>query len=207
MRKTTIILALCLSAFSLMSCAQNKKNEVPVKKDVNSKKLVVYFSRTGENYGVGYIKKGNTNIVAEIIANETKGHLFQIEPTKPYPEKYEDCVSQATKERRSQARPEIRHDIDIEPYDVIFLGYPIWWGDMPMPVYTFLEKHDWNGKTIIPFCTHEGSGISGTEQNIRKACKGAIVKAGFSVEGHEAQNHQEQVRKSVAEWIETLDLH
>jgi len=80
-----------------------------------------------------------------------------------YPVTYDECVALAKQEKESNARPEIKGDIDIDKYDVIFVGYPIWWSDMPMPVYTFLEAHQYEGKTIIPFCTHEGSGLANTE--------------------------------------------
>ena len=106
------------------------------------KKLVVFFSRTDENYGVGYITKGNTHIVAEMLASETGADLFQIEPVQSYPAEYDRCIEIAQQEKRAGARPEIKSDIRIEDYDMIFLGYPNWWSELPMAVYTFIEKHD-----------------------------------------------------------------
>lgn len=129
--------------------------------------LVVFFSRTGENYAVGNIEKGNTHIVAEIIAKEIGGKLFRIETVKPYPDEYKACVEVAKAEKENNTRPEVKGDVKVENYDIIFLGYPNWWGDMPMAVYTFIEKHNWNGKTVVPFCTHEGSGLSGTERKLK----------------------------------------
>lgn len=108
----------------------------------DKKVLVAFFSRTGENYATGYIEKGNTHIVAEMIAEETGGTLFHIEPVTPYPEDYTECIQVAKKEKNENARPAVKADIKTEDYDMIFNGYPNWWGDMPMAVYTFIGKHD-----------------------------------------------------------------
>lgn len=109
--------------------------------------LIAYFSRTGENYGVGYIEKGNTNIIADMIAEQTGGDLFEIRTENPYPDAYDECTEVARQEQRENARPELVEMIeDIDQYDVVFLGYPNWWGDMPMAVYTFLESYDFSGK-------------------------------------------------------------
>lgn len=169
------------------------------------KALVVFFSHTGENYGVGNISEGNTHIIARMIGEATDGTLFEIEPEKEYPhDSYDEVVEIAKQEKNRKARPAIKGDVKVEDYDVIFIGYPNWWGDMPMPVYTFLEKHDWNGKTVVPFCTHEGSGLSSTERHIGETCKGATVAKGLAVRGETAQNNREQARKTVNSWIEKL---
>lgn len=107
----------------------------------------------------------------------------------------------AQTEKESNARPEVKGDIKVEDYDVIFLGYPNWWGDMPMAVYTFIEKHDWNGKTVVPFCTHEGSGLSGTKRKLKDACKGATVSEGLAIKGTTAQNSHSQALKTVQAWL------
>ncbi len=200
-KQVLTILIMLMSLVPFTSCAQNKKQK---KVMTNKKTLVVFFSRTGENYGVGNIKKGNTHIVAEMIAQETGGKLFQIEPVKTYPVNYRQCTEVAKKEKETNARPAIKSDIAIEDYDVIYIGYPNWWADMPMPVYTFIEKHKWQGKTVIPFCTHEGSGLSDTESYLKKVCKGATVLKGLSMHGTTAQKSQEQARKTVANWIKNL---
>lgn len=199
----SILIMLCACAFT--SHAQGNKSQTTDMKG-EKKILVAFFSRTGENYAVGNIEKGNTHIIAEMIANETKGKLFQIETVKPYPDEYKACVDVAKAEKENNARPEVKGDIKVEDYDVIFLGYPNWWGDMPMAVYTFIEKHRWTGKTVIPFCTHEGSGLSSTEKNIANACKGAEVRKGLAIRGTTAQNKPEQAKKAVAQWLERLDL-
>ena len=202
--KKRILIAALLLAVSLpaFSSAQN----TPVKEiRMNTKKiLVAFFSRTGENYAVGRIEQGNTHIVAEMIASATGGTLFRIEPATPYPDDYRACTEIAQREKRSKARPALVGEIAAEEYDVIFLGYPNWWGDLPMPVYTFLERHDWQGKVVIPFCTHEGSGLSDTENLLRTACRGASVLNGLAVRGSVAQNEREKARKQVLEWLKRL---
>lgn len=181
------------------------QNTLVKERDMNTKKiLVAFFSRTGENYAVGHIEQGNTHIVAEIIASATGGTLFRIEPATPYPDDYRACTEVAQREKRSKARPALVGDIAAEEFDVIFLGYPNWWGDLPMCVYTFLEQHDWQGKVVIPFCTHEGSGLSDTENRLRTACRGASVLNGLAVRGSVAQNEREKARKQVLEWLKQL---
>ena len=172
----------------------------------DKKVLVAFFSHTGENYNVGYIEKGNTHIVAEMIAGETGGQLFEIKTVKPYPKEYRPCTDVAKQEKDSNARPELQSDIQVEDFDVIFIGYPNWWGDMPMAVYTFVEKHDWQGKTVIPFCTHEGSGLSDTKQSLEKSCKGSSVLQGLALRGSVAQKSQDEARKAVQSWMKKLDF-
>lgn len=189
---------LCACAFT--AHAQGNTSQTTDMK--NSKKvLVFFFSRTGENYAVGNIEKGNTHIIAEMIAKETGGKLFRIETVKPYPDEYKACVEVAKAEKENNARPEVKGDVKVEDYNIIFLGYPNWWGDMPMAVYTFIEKHNWYGKTVVPFCTHEGSGLSDTERKLKDACKGATVSAGLAIKGTTAQNSQPQALKTVQTWL------
>ena len=172
----------------------------------NSKILVAVFSRADENYSVGVIEKGNTMILAEMIAEQTGAALFEIRTMKPYPKNYNECTDVAKKEQTAKARPALAEDKDISGYDTVFLGYPNWWGDMPMAVYTFIEAHDWNGKTVIPFCTHEGSGLSGTESTLRRVLNGAKVQKGLAVRGSTAQNSRDAAHKSIASWLKGLGL-
>jgi len=164
--------------------------------------VVAYFSRAGENYNVGFIEKGNTQIIAEMISEKTGGTLFHIQTVTPYPEDYKECTDIAKKEQESNARPELLENVEnMDNYDVIFLGYPNWWGDMPMAVYTFLESHDFSNKTIVPFCTHEGSGMSNTVQSISDTCPGAKVLKGLAIRGQTAQKSPEEANKSVTDWL------
>lgn len=216
MRKIVSMVALFLaSALSMLSCAGNNATSNSESKSTSDKNmetsisgkktLVVFFSHTGENYGVGNISEGNTHIIAKIIAEATGGSLFEIVPEKEYPhDSYDEVVEIAKQEKAQKARPAIKGDVKVEDYDVIFIGYPNWWGDMPMSVYTFLEKHDWNGKTVVPFCTHEGSGLSNTEKYVAETCKGATVAKGLAVRGETAQNNREQARKTVKSWLSKL---
>lgn len=172
-----------------------------------SKILIAYFSRTGEEYGIGNVTKGNTKIIAEIIAEKTGGDLFEIKPVKSYPVSYDECTKVASREKAEKARPEISGKVEnFEQYDTIFVGYPIWWGDMPMPVYTFLESYNFAGKKIIPFCTHGGSGLSSTDQNITLACPGATVLPGFELRGTVARNDKAQSESKVSDWLKKIGV-
>ena len=201
--KIITFVTMLLATLQITSCAQS--NQRKEQRMENKKTLVVFFSRAGENYAVGHIEKGNTHIIAEMIAAETGGDLFHIQPVTPYPDDYTECTEVAKRELNGNARPAIQGDVAVEDYGIIFIGYPNWWGDVPMPVYTLIEKHNWQGKTVIPFCTHEGSGLSGTESKLRNACKGATVLKGLAVRGTTAQNKQEQARQSVKNWLGKLE--
>lgn len=167
--------------------------------------LVAFFSRADENYKVGNIEKGNTQIVAEYIAKEVGADSFHIETVTPYPTGYDECCDVAKQEQKDKARPEIKGSVDnIGQYDIVFLGYPIWWGDMPMAVYTFLEKYDLSDKVIIPFCTHEGSGLSGTDKNIAGAVPKAQVLTALDMRGATAQEFNSDTQKTVREWLDKL---
>ena len=168
---------------------------------LSAKSLVVYFSRADENYGVGNITEGNTAILAKMIAQKTGSDIFEIVPEKSYPKDYRECTNVAKDEQRKNARPAYKDDIDTSAYDTIYIGYPIWWGDLPMVVYTFLEAHDLSGKTIAPFCTHEGSGLSGTENNIKKLYKNVAMKKALAMTGRTAQNNRKEAEKQVDEWL------
>ncbi len=150
-------------------------------------KLVAFYSRAGENYFGGamkVIKEGNTEKVAKMIAELTGAELFKIEQKIPYSSDYNECVAQAREDLKNNARPElVNMKENISDYDEIYFGYPNYCGTMPMAVYTFLESYDFTGKTIHPFCTHEGSGLSGTEEDIAKVAKGATVTKGLAIYG------------------------
>lgn len=153
-----------------------------------SKTLIACFSRAGENYFGGElrrIKTGNTEMAARMIAEFTGGALYKIEPAAPYSEQYMACIEKAKKDLQSRARPALAAMPEsLDAYDEIYLGYPNYWGTMPMAVYTFLEAFDFTGKTIHPFCTHEGSGLGGTERDVAAAARGAKVTKGLAIPGH-----------------------
>ncbi len=161
--------------------------------------LIAYFSRTGENYVSGALKElkvGNTEVAAKFLQEITVGELFKIEPTVPYSDDYNECIEEAKDDQRRNARPEIKSYPDsIDKYDTIYLGYPNYWSTMPMHVFTFLEKFDFTGKTIKPFCTHEGSGMGRSESDIKKLCPGAKVEKGIAIHGTSVGNSKDALKK------------
>ncbi len=169
----------------------------------NEKKvLIAYYSRKGNNYVSGRILDlpvGNTHVAATMIKEVTNGILLQLEPVNPYPAGYDECTEVAKTEFRTKARPALAKKIpDLSRFEVIFLGYPNWWGTMPMPVFTFLEGVDLSGKTIIPFCTHEGSGLGNSERDIIKACPNSKVLKGLAITGSKVASSRDLIEKWVA---------
>lgn len=167
--------------------------------------LVAFYSRTGDNYAVGNITKGNTHIVADMIAKDLKADTFEIKTVKQYPLDYRECTREARRERETNARPAMATSVpNMSDYDVIFLGYPIWYSDMPMVVYNFMESYDFKGKTIIPFATAAGDNLTGKERNIPQHAKGTKVLAGLGIEGKRAQENPQSVEPEVKAWLKGL---
>ncbi len=171
-----------------------------------AKVLIAYYSRRGENYVNGSIRElklGNTEVVAaKIKALLPEADMFRIDTTYEYSKSYMTCIEEAKQELRDQARPEVKNAPEsIDEYDTIILGYPNWWGTMPMVCYTFLESYDFTGKTIIPFCTNEGSGMGSSERFIKKLCPGATVLAGTPIHGAEAA-HADREAQLIANLVE-----
>lgn len=167
----------------------------------NKKSLVIYFSHTGENYmsdGIRNIDKGNTEVIAEMIKDIVGADLFKVEPVNEYPYNYNECCNVAKKELQNKERPELKRELDnIDEYEVIYIGYPIWWGTMPMPLFTQLEKLNFEGKIVKPFGTHEGSRMGSSEKDIKEICIGAKVLEGLPIQGSTVNN-----AKSIVEnWI------
>ena len=164
-------------------------------------KLVAFYSRAHENYFGGsmrYIEVGNTEKIADMIAEITGADLFKIEQKVPYAADYNTCIEEAKKDLQTKARPElVSMPENLDRYDEIYLGYPNYWGTMPMAVYTFLESYNFTGKKIHPFCTHEGSGLSSTERDIKKAAQGADVSKGLSIYG----SRVDDAKNIVKEWV------
>ena len=153
--------------------------------------LVAYFSRAGQNYGHGGIidlPKGNTEILAEAIAADLGADLFQIDTVQPYPTDYYATTDVAKRELRENARPAIQGPLpSMSGVDHIVLGYPNWWGTVPMAVKTFLDSVDLSGVTIVPFCTNEGSGLGGSVNDLKRTYPAANVVSGLSVRGTDAK--------------------
>ena len=170
--------------------------------------LVVYFSRTGEQYNVGVIDEGNTAIAAKMIAEATGADLYEILPEQDYyPYTYSELTDVAKKEQNENARPAIKGEMpDLAQYDTVFIGAPVWWGDWPMILYTFFEENAeaMKGKTLIPFCTHEGSGLSGFDKKLAKACPDSTVLKGLAIRGTDCQNDKAGVEGKVTNWLSEL---
>lgn len=149
--------------------------------------LVAYFSRAGQNYGHGGVidlPKGNTEVLAEAIAADMGADLFRIDTVEPYPVDYYACTDQAKRELREKARPAIQGPLpSMDGVDKLVLGYPNWWGTVPMAVKTFLDAVDLAGVTIAPLCTNEGSGLGGSVGDLRRSYPAATVVEGLSVRG------------------------
>jgi len=167
----------------------------------NSKNLIAYYSRKGENYLNGNIVNltvGNTEVAAKMAQELTGGDLFEICTVKSYPADYTETTEVATVEKRTNARPELSTRVNnMDQYDTIILGYPNWWGTFPMALFTFLEEYDFTGKTILPFCTHEGSGLGSSERDIKKLCPNAKVLPGLAIRGGSVQSARENIKS----WI------
>ncbi len=168
--------------------------------------LVLYFSRTGEQYEVGVIEKGNTAIVAEMIGEATGADLYEILPADDhYPMTYKELTDVALQEQREGARPAYAGELpDMSSYDTIFIGAPVWWGDWPMILYTVFESTPLSGKTLVPFSTHAGSGLSGFDRSLAAAYPDCTIAKGLAIAGSDAQNDPDQVRSSVAGWLSEL---
>ena len=159
-----------------------------ISKEVRKVKLLIaYYSRRGQNMVDGTVQTlsvGNTELLATLLQTFTGGGCIRIEPVTEYSEDYDRCIDQARQDLSRGVRPELKHPPDsIVPYDVIYLGYPNYWGTMPMAVFSFLERFDFTGKTIKPFCTHEGGGMGHSERDIRRVCPTAHISTGFPVRG------------------------
>ncbi|CCO06863.1 flavodoxin [Desulforamulus hydrothermalis] len=170
------------------------------------KTLITYYSREGNNYVNGRIvnlQVGNTEVAAKMIQKITGGKLFRINTIKKYPEDYTETTKVAQQELRDNARPDLSAYLEnIDDYEVIILGYPNWWGTMPMPVFTFLEKYDFAGKTILPFCTHEGSGMGCSESDIKKLCPNSKVLRGLAIRGGNVNNSE----KDINHWLKNINI-
>ncbi len=171
-----------------------------------AKTLIAFFSRADENYFGGamrYVKVGNTEIVVGLMKEMIEADTFKIEMKNPYSPVYMTCIEEAKKDLRAKARPElVSMPESIDEYDTVILAYPNYWGTMPMAVFTFLEAFDFSGKTILPLCTNEGSGLSGSERDIKKTCPGAIIKSGLSITGSNAAGSGNKVKK----WLSANSL-
>ena len=162
--------------------------------------LVVFFSHAGDNYAVGNIKVGNTKIVADYISEFTGADQFEIVTHKYDGMAYKPLCDLAKEEQQNGELPPFEGSVDVSKYDVIFIGGPVWWGTYPQVMFTFFKEYNLNGKTIIPFTTHEGSGLGSCVKDVKKAYPKANVEQGFSIYGHDVRTGKERVEK----WLKKI---
>jgi flavodoxin len=157
-----------------------------------NKILVAYFSHSG-----------NTKVIANQIKDILGCDTFEIQTEKPYPKEYDVVVKIAKQEHEEDSRPKLIAKVDnIQLYDIVFIGYPMWWYTVPMSVATFLTQYDFSGKNIIPFCTHEGSGLSNSEEDIKKFCPKSNVKKGLAIRG----SYVSKAKTDVNNWLKELNI-
>lgn len=169
-----------------------------------AKNLVVYFSHAGENYFGGalqVIKKGNTEVIADKIQAMLGCEKFKIETEKEYPIGYHDCCDAALAEQKAGELPKLKSDLtSIDEFDNIILCSPCWWGTMPQAVFSFLNQHNFAGKTIYPLCTHEGSGMGRSEADLKAVCSDANVEVGLAIQGSTVMSADDKLKK----WLKNL---
>ena len=207
MKKWNYILAALLFLLVSIACSGSKQQGVNHSKNqaimnTNGKTIVVFFSHAGDNYSVGSIKVGNTKIVADYITELTGAEQFEIITHKYDGMAYNPLIKLAQEEAKNGELPEYEGDVDLSKYDTVFIGGPVWWGTYPQVMFTFFKKHanDLKGKTVIPFTTHEGSGLANCADDVKEAFPGANVQNGFSIYGHEVRTE----KAKVAKWINSL---
>ncbi len=165
------------------------------------KNLVIYYSRSGENYVNGKItniNKGNTEYVAEFIRDNFGADLFKAETVKEYAKSYMDCIREAQKELDNDERPALKNKLaDISEYDNVFIAGPCWWGTYPMAVFSAIEGLDFTGKKIFPVMTHEGSGMGHCEKDLKDLIKGAQFVKGLAIHGANAKDSEQ----AVVSWV------
>lgn len=193
-RKFVTLISCLTLLFSLGLCSRAFSKEsrtAPPKASSTKRILVAYFSHSG-----------NTRELAQQIHRKVGGELFEIVTVNPYPRDYHAVVEQAQQEQNSGYRPRLKTKIkNLKPYEVVFIGYPNWWGTMPMPLFTFLSEYDFSGKIIVPFCTHEGSRLGRSVEDITTLCPRSTILEGLAVRGGAARNAQEDV----SEWLRKIE--
>lgn len=198
-----VILVAIFGIFTYLNNNQNESQDTNETVSNESKTDDVNIENMGNTLILYFSMSGNTETVANYIHEEIGGDIVKLETVQTYPEDYDELVDYAREEQRDNARPELETAIEnIEQYDTIFLGYPNWWGDMPMPIYSFLDQYDLSNKTIAPFITHGGSGLSGTPANIANEEPDAVVTEGLAINGDDVDDCQDEVN----EWLDELNF-
>ena len=210
MKTLKILLASALCMLVSTACSENKKDnsnlnspeseEAQTAVKTDGKAIVVFFSHAGDNYSVGNIEVGNTKIVADYISEFTGAEQFEIKTSKYDGMAYKPLCDLAKEEQQKGELPPFEGAVDLSDYDTVFIGGPVWWGTYPQVMFTFFSKYDLNGKTIIPFTTHEGSGLGNCVDDVKEAYPKANVVEGFSMYGHDVRTGKDHVLK----WLKKL---
>lgn len=208
-----LVLALIVSGCTTSSSRQNTENtpeqvlQSPVQNSTPDLKIVATKETNtsgtgGEKILVAYFShSGNTRVIANQIHDRVGGDIFEIKTVDSYPQDYEAVKAVAMKELNEGFRPALATHVDnIDSYDVVFVGYPIWWGTMPMPVESFLTGYNFSGKTIVPFSTHEGSGLGSSVRDIKALCPQSTVREGLAIQGGSVNTAQDQV----SSWLQGM---
>lgn len=198
-----VIMVAIFGIFTYLNNNQNESQDTNETVSNESKTDDINIENMGNTLILYFSMSGNTETVANYIHEEIGGDIVKLETVQTYPEDYDELVDYAREEQRDNTRPELERAIEnIEQYDTIFLGYPNWWGDMPMPIYSFLDQYDLSNKTIAPFITHGGSGLSGTPANIANEEPDAVVTEGLAINGDDVDDCQDEVN----EWLNELNF-
>lgn len=198
-----VIMVAIFGIFTYLNNNQNESQDTNETVSNESKTDDINIENMGNTLILYFSMSGNTETVANYIHEEIGGDIVKLETVQTYPEDYDELVDYAREEQRDNTRPELETTIEnIEQYDTIFLGYPNWWGDMPMPIYSFLDQYDLSNKTIAPFITHGGSGLSGTSANIANEEPDAVVTEGLAINGDDVDDCQDEVN----EWLDELNF-
>lgn len=173
----------------------------------NSRTLVAFFSRKGENYLVGSIKEGNGEILAKEAASMLSAPVYEIASEKGYPEDYEECSKAAKAERDSNERPSLRFPLpDSSGLESLILVYPNWWGDLPMAMYTLLDNLTLDGISVYPVCTHEDNGLGYMERMLKEAYPEADIRKGLAIKGSIVHSDEEGAEKRISKYLQDSGL-
>ena len=229
MKKLLFVLCCLLGTLSSMSCSSEESEEIipgypntengnngndngdqddgnEPETPQNGKILIVYFSRAGENWNVGYVNRGNTAVMADYIKELTGGDVFEIEPETPYPTDYQEMLQVSNHEAETNARPAIKNKLEnLDQYDVVFIGSPIWRGNPPMIMRTFYEAYPGLAdKTLVAFGTHGGSGISSCPRLIREYFPNAVQLESCGISGERIRDGQS--KEEVRAWLQKIGI-
>lgn len=203
MKKLIKLLVVAMMVLTIVGCSSQEADKDTTTNTNNQDEILNLIS--SDDVLIAYFSwSGNTKTLANMIHEKVGGELYEITTLTPYTDDYDDLLDQAQQEQRDDARPEVANQIDgFEKYEVIFVGYPIWWNDTPMAILSFLEQYDFTEKTVIPFCTHGSGGFGNSIESITDSASRANILDGFEVSGSNVESSND----NVIEWIDGLNLN